>query len=621
MSVILQRLGLGGVVRNKTISSINKAFRKPNTIYAIAMLVMAAVYSGFLCTKGLPLSEGWYTEYAWRINHGDVPYRDFSLLFPSLYAYLISFITSLFGYDLIVLRIFGVIVFCLEALAILNIFRLLFAEPYCFAAAVLAVLFEHAGVVDIIFYDYLYVMNLYVYVYIYLCISLLVKSFSPTRKAAYETLAGFFLGLIVISKQSTGIMLLAFSLIYIIVYRIIQKQSKIPVFEICGFVFPIALFLVWLAATNSLGEFYKACFVNAVAAKGGLFSELFAWIINGRYYIPFGFCFALPLFLFSTQRTGASNAGKWLAGKMHFVVAILFSMSFLLLLFLLYIKSGFADSASRMLDDNLILFFVFGFTTLVFVASVINVIRMQRSTECRANVDDLAFIFLFGCEFVISWACGMSAGLALDQSALAFGAMLCLVYRSHGSGSIKSIVSFAAIFLLVSTVCVSKKYVQLYNWWGLSTGNVWEQTERSNVPLLNGITMSKSQKDAYDGIYDIARLEGLSDKDLVFVGPHCPILYSVVGSHSKARSVVQWFDVSSDDDISEAIEWIHDERPRMIIYCDLPEGTLAGHEKAFGRYQTRRLQTYVDSLIDNDYREKAVYDVGGGYLVKVLFVQ
>ena len=48
-------------------------------------------------------------HYAQLINGGSRVYRDFDYLFTPFYIYLIAFVTKVFGYRIIVLRIMGMI--------------------------------------------------------------------------------------------------------------------------------------------------------------------------------------------------------------------------------------------------------------------------------------------------------------------------------------------------------------------------------------------------------------------------------------------------------------------------------------------------------------------------------
>ena len=76
-----------------------------------AAFFCCAFFAALLSFRTMPVSEGWYAEYAWQINHGNLPYRDFEYLFFPLYLFIISFYTRIFGYSILALRILGVVVF------------------------------------------------------------------------------------------------------------------------------------------------------------------------------------------------------------------------------------------------------------------------------------------------------------------------------------------------------------------------------------------------------------------------------------------------------------------------------------------------------------------------------
>ena len=48
----------------------------------LVITISIGLYALFICNKTMPVSEGWYSEYAALINRGYVPYRDFDLIFP-----------------------------------------------------------------------------------------------------------------------------------------------------------------------------------------------------------------------------------------------------------------------------------------------------------------------------------------------------------------------------------------------------------------------------------------------------------------------------------------------------------------------------------------------------------
>ena len=81
--------------------------------YLLIILSVCACYAGILYNQTMPFAEGWYSYYAKCINRGEVVYKDFDYLFTPLYIFFIALITKIFGYKVIILRIVGIIFFCL----------------------------------------------------------------------------------------------------------------------------------------------------------------------------------------------------------------------------------------------------------------------------------------------------------------------------------------------------------------------------------------------------------------------------------------------------------------------------------------------------------------------------
>jgi 4-amino-4-deoxy-L-arabinose transferase-like glycosyltransferase len=102
----------------------------------------------------MPISEGWYTEYAWLINHGELPYRDFEYLFFPLYTYIIAAFTSVFGYSIVALRILGIFVFAGIGAAIYCSLAKLFDNLSGMIGAVTAAIFLQSEIGQL-FYDYI----------------------------------------------------------------------------------------------------------------------------------------------------------------------------------------------------------------------------------------------------------------------------------------------------------------------------------------------------------------------------------------------------------------------------------------------------------------------------------
>ena len=134
----------------------------------LGTVLITGAYAAGIANKGFPVTEGWFEVFARYINAGKLPYRDFELLAPPLYTYILAAITRAFGYDIIVLRIVGVGVFVVIAAMVCLLFSRLFRPWIAMAAACVTVFYLQSEVANV-FYDYIRFFDLFACI---VCLSL-----------------------------------------------------------------------------------------------------------------------------------------------------------------------------------------------------------------------------------------------------------------------------------------------------------------------------------------------------------------------------------------------------------------------------------------------------------------
>ena len=86
-------------------------FSSPERPYLISVIIFCALLMLLTFNRTAPITEGWFSTYADMILSGKVPYRDFELVLPPLYTYLVAAVNLVFGNHLIVWRIIGMFLF------------------------------------------------------------------------------------------------------------------------------------------------------------------------------------------------------------------------------------------------------------------------------------------------------------------------------------------------------------------------------------------------------------------------------------------------------------------------------------------------------------------------------
>lgn len=582
----------------------------------LSVIALACIYACTFAFRGMPISEGWYTEYAWQINNGAIPYVDFSLLFPPVYSLFIATFTSIFGYGIVALRVLGVVVFALEALLLYKLYSIVFKEAISVLASITSVMFIHAGLGDGILYDYMYVLNVLSFASLYCLAKAVASSLSKgsangLRVNYYSFIAGVFSSLGMFIKQSTGAFLLVFCICVLIgcvlTCRIKRLKSAIAYFML-AVVMIVSLIVTYLFANGAWSEFISNCIIHAASAKGGIAIELFQWIDVKAFLIAAA---PVAIILMLVFRDGRNEGQTRAVGSVP-IIAACFLLTVICVV-VCYRHEGFSHTFSNAFNTQLLLNTVFLSNLLIFIYSVGECV-VKHGEE--VGDDRYLALIISGAVFVLGWACGMSGGLAYNQLGIGAGLLLCLIFDGQNNNSLlRLLANWTALFAMAAAIMcfsISNRYVHFYNWWGLSEGSIWDQTATSSVPLLEGIKMPPKDAEAYDAVWSLAD-DNLKPGDELFVFPHCPIFYSVCGSHAETYSIVQWFDVSSMETLKRDFGRLEKSLPKMLIICRLPEGVMAGHEQAFGTYQTRWMQDRLFKLASEKYNILDVKDMGGGY--------
>ena len=119
---------------------------------------------------------------------------------------------------------------------------------------------------DNFYIDYNYTILFIILVLIYA--ELKYKKYS-TR---YNLLIGLLAGLTILLKQSTGIIISAITVIYLLVEKRDKQTIKAILYRVCGVLIPCIILLIYLLATSSMSSFIDYCILGI-----GTFLYLILW--------------------------------------------------------------------------------------------------------------------------------------------------------------------------------------------------------------------------------------------------------------------------------------------------------------------------------------------------------
>lgn len=597
-------------------------------IPALIVFAVCAAYAGILSMHTMPPTEGWYSHYAYLMNEeGAVPYRDFELLFPPLYTYLIALFCRVFGYEIIALRILGTVIYALTGLFAYLIFEKLTNRPiFAALAGLLTASILQSEVVQI-FYDYIRFMDLAVYISIYFWIVAVdrVREHGHVRFFEPSVLLGaFFAVLASLFKQSSGLIFLLYCLIFLFFAFLVFPHAKqylkmlgtsLSVVALC-----YGIMLLFLRSQGALEQYLYYNFQAAVSAKGGsLLTVLFGWLIRANLspkILILGACgfLALAGAFFGLYRLSKNHRAKEDEPTLSLRTQILVGIGAFLVLF------TFASIVYRPLGA---LWYGAQKQTVAFAAALISfatvsiaaiVWRVRKKKPIRGAE---TFCFFSGCVFIIAYSVCTSGGLVESQIALAYPlfAMLILPFLTFRKSEWLAL-GLAVAMLFNTGLGFERKIRSMYGWWGLETGSLATQTETVDVPYLSGIKMSKPYAEMYEGVYESVQTHSGQD-DGIFVFPHMPVFYLLCDRPQASNMANVWFDVTTDKGVIADIDVIREAKPKVMVVCLIDDYVINAHETSFRQGEKSGLHEMQDFLLEFIEEEQYVKD--GSYTISPMY--
>lgn len=610
----------------RKISTWFNRFEKVSFLAGLAGTVLVCgTYVAIVGNKGFPVTEGWWSVFAKYINEGKLPYRDFELLFTPVYTYIIAGITAVFGYDLIVLRIVGLLLFVGIAVMAYLIFSRLFKPYIAMVGACLTALFMQLELCYI-FYDY---SRFYDFFTLLSCFFLMVYVSScnqpSKRKFSWSvTLCGLFSSIAMLIRQP-HVIVVTYIVVLLVFFTIILDNKKALLVNLANYLvsllLPVAVLLAIMVSNGSLSNFLRMTTTDAIAAKGGIRVELFAWIGRAVPYVlskkgTIAVLLAVLLvnnFLYTHCRKCKENKVEDTFWGILFGVLVLLGV----LLCYRYVQFSLALDAFRTLQTPYSLYAV---VVLVFVYTFLCLLRYNNLDTAQQKFF-LLFFTLTGMVIAIGYGSGTSGCLVEGQTALALGTIFATILslsRYRFGKPMKLIVLALSVCMCLSFV--GYKYVHPYWWWGLTEPDIRQATETIDLDYMNGIKVSLKTKTAVEGIANTIT-KNSKKGDNVFTFPHIPIFYLLTDRYPSTFTLVQWFDASSDYRVKADIQNIEQYPPKVIVIGQVPDFAIAAHESGFrgGKYSGLRLmmEALETFVLENNYRYSDTYTLDTDYQFKV----
>jgi hypothetical protein len=618
---------LSGDRSGRRSAAIPETLRRPTEMAAAVTgsVMVTGAYALMVSNKALPLTEGWFELFARYVNAGKVPYRDFDLLAPPLYTYILAGITRVFGYDLIVLRLTGVVVFVAIAVVACLLFSRLFTPFVSMVAACVTALFMQSEVANI-FYDYIRFFDLLAYG---ATLALLVHVLAPRRGRGRVSWALVAAGLCssgaALIRQSSGAILIAAILVVLLAQLLPSRKRVRKIVDLAVYVAallaPVAAMVALMAASDSLRPFLDMTSGNAIAAKGGMLVVLFGWLgrvgpqmalVRGSIGLLLGLLIVSAALFQLTPRRRPTR-------RLDLVWTAVFAATALggVLLCLRFATVSAKFVPLRFLTSP---YSAYPVAAVVCAYALVQLARGRSLTPSQRRFHaGLAVLTLMA--LALGYGAATSGGLSEGETALALGAVVaCILALAGGRLGTPARLITLAVCITLCLSYVSFKIDAPYAWWSLREPSMRDATETTGVPRLRGIRVSPVTKAAVDGI--VGAIDAVSGPgDEIFVFPHMPLFYLLTDRYPGTFTLVQWFDFSSKDALVADVARLKADPPKVMVIAEVPDSVYTAHEQLFlgGKASTQRwMRDQLEALVHKPpYREVGAGALADGYRISV----
>lgn len=607
-------------------SSEYNTYTRDRWINTLIAGIVLTTYGLCYAFKYMPITEGWFSEYAHLFNRGFLPYKDFELLTPPLYPFLISLTQSIMGDGLFSLKLIGVFITSGIGMTLYLIVTRLFSPSASLFASLTATFYYQSGNAYI-GYDYTQVMTLLMLVSTFLILQSDNVNIPSAKRFRLLVTSGVIAGLAFNIKQSNTGLWIALSLfgLFFTPIRITPRLRAIgALLWISSSLSVSVIIMAYLGKHGVILPYLKQTLILGPTAKGGVFKILTGWLIgfftpidsylfwSYRFvcitlfllilaYTPIIIARGIPLFvglsrghLFAPAKS-LIPIGRF-SRQLRCLEPQLIGLLFASLPILSYYAPSILIEPATFIHNIANPLLILGALNIVLVGgciTIISIVTKHKSIPARWLSPWLPMLGFFAGN-------GTSGGLTEISAFLGLAFYLAFLFDLSKSNLISRLL-ILIIGLLLSTSFIEKKYNTPYSWWGVTTQDIRSTPCEFGDGIMAGLCLP-NQKLSDIGIIEkeIKRLTG--EERFIYIYPHIPIFYILSGKLPFSGAVISWFDFMSDEKANEVASNLAQAPPSLIIYAHVPNNAISVHETLFRGGRTsgqRNIENTIEALLSN----------------------
>lgn len=563
-------------------------------------ITILALYDFILAKYAFPLTEGWWELLA-RESASKILYKDIFIGLPPLY---INFIASLQKitqnfYDL---RIIFIFIHLAEYLLLVYFIKKFFSGKVAIFSALISELL-------IISYNSAYLpkdYHLFLSIFVILTLIFLVQYQENQSKYKNILFAGIFTGIILLTKQNIGALLVLASLI------LIASNSK----NITFFLKYSSTYIVFVSCVLLFyTQFYGPGWINAYVgndSKGSIFKVITRFLSEDitKLTIIELICTYFIYYVWQSRGNIESKCSDF---------SKIISFTFLLNLkkYLLYPVYGYLLYLGIRISQNKDFSIA---ASLIFTILIINLFILLNSDKSKfflIKIGSFAIVILLLC-----YGNSMTAGYNFVGLQIGIAILFAIIFQVVEKIDTKLLFLYSALCILIITNSFVKIRVSnggmAYSWWGYSIDPVLKNNYQYKNNHLDGILLSHETKEILEQVGEVISKTSESKKHYFY--PDIPIFYQIFNLPVQTKYPILWFDVIPSEKKLDVLREFNQISPDYIFWLKPSRQVYAGHYQLKGatsvisdldqviyekieKGEYKQIYTRPVGLIDNNKRE------------------
>ena len=574
----------------------------------ILLLILFTLFSLAYIDAVISPQFGWWQYYAWRMDNGDILYKDVYLFMTPYFVFLTKLLYSVFGNHFMCYTIcFGLPVkllcLLLVYLFLCRITKPFFASISTFLGGCMSATYNT---------DILYDFNPVTILPFLLSAYAFLNYYESLQKGNsghwMALLTGFFVAVTLCLKQTFGIAILFAMVIMVIFFYNKERlgtfrQHMFDVLFFClGGILGVLPLFFYLSSNGCVHEF-SYCMAAIGDAKGGLAHILarliyaFSFVKAWAYMLIIVVLWQMMRFFLGKRQYRMEPYGSILRG-LNSAMVLLLPLSVIIYAFLPFDIHHAVAQSSFVMKWHPRLYYLLAYSGIVGWLILLCRYFLGKTVDKS--------LLVFTSVFAAHYFAGILSTDLLEEVYLFLYIPWMLVFVLNLQCPFRWQKDIVVLFTIsvFSLTCISVKKSTPYEWHGWREPAVSAENVNCTVPGLEGLSVPTDVDKTFNQFVSLINEHTTAD-DKVLQFANIPLFNLLTERATPGYAPITWFDVCPDEIAEGVARECFAHPPKMVVWHNMDQENWDTVEKVFRNGQRsgqREIQRFYDEVVTRDYR-------------------